>query len=197
MNCTYTDTQQTKAAKTVLGIRNYGTYLQTTHRLTLLGYQMTQLHNIISQQERTKHATNAGAKAHLQLGRIKIPTHTNGVATEIIQKINTNPTLSELFSVTSKTEVPIAGTLNGHFISRRIDRLLIDHATKTIKILDYKTDIDPTIRKKAYVAQINEYAQLLHTIYPTYKISGYILWTHNFLLENIPITTYNQSRYVS
>ena len=115
---------------------------------------------------------------------------TNSIGdTELLAKISATPEIAKLFAPASQTEVPIAGTINGRFISRRIDRLLIDHATKTIKILDYKTDTNPDLRKNAYIAQINEYAQLLRAIYPTYTIFGYILWTHNFLLENIHVKT--------
>lgn len=146
---------------------------------------MTHLHNIISEQEHTAHATNAGKKMHALLGRIKISSNSATGAPELINKIQNQPDLSELFSDKSQIEVPIAGTVKGRFISRRIDRLLIDHNNKTIKILDYKTDLNPEVYKQKYIAQLSEYAVLLRTLYPTYKISTYILWTHNFLLENI------------
>lgn len=150
---------------------------------------MTQLHKIIATQEHEKHATHTGTQMHALLAKIHFPTNgpDNTDTSEITRKIKQTPDLAELFSTQSKTEAPIAGTINDRFISRRIDRLLIDHATKTIKILDYKTDTNPNLRKNTYIAQINEYAQLLRAIYPTYTIFGYILWTHNFLLENIHV----------
>lgn len=151
------------------------------------GYQMTQLHKIISAQERMSYATNIGTRTHALLNHINTHAPQHVATAELAKKISNHPQLSELFSSNSKTEVPIAGTINGRFISRRIDRLSIDNTKKIIHILDYKTDIDNTARKALYVAQINEYASLLHAIYPTYTIRGYILWTHNFLLENIPI----------
>lgn len=149
---------------------------------------MTQLHKIITEQERTLYATQTGTHTHALLAKIHLSHQTTDTKTiELISKIKQSPELTELFSDNSKSEVPIAGTINSRFISRRIDRLLIDDTNKTIKILDYKTDTDTDIRKNSYIAQINEYAQLLRAIYPTYKIFGYILWTHNFLLENIHI----------
>lgn len=149
---------------------------------------MTQLHKIITEQEQTLHATQTGTHTHALLAKIHLSHQTTDTKTiELISKIKQSPELIELFSENSKSEVPIAGTINSRFISRRIDRLLIDDTNKTIKILDYKTDMDTDIRKNSYIAQINEYAQLLRAIYPTYKIFGYILWTHNFLLENIHI----------
>lgn len=146
---------------------------------------MTQLHNIISELERQKHASDAGTKTHAMLARTKSSTEKNINPTDIVEKIQKQPILVELFSEKSKTEVPIAGFINNRFISRRIDRLLISHSDKIIKILDYKTDLTPEKHKQKYIIQLNEYAALLHAIYPTYKINKYILWTHNFLLENI------------
>ena len=150
---------------------------------------MTQLHKIVSNIEHTKFATNTGTRKHSQLNKIKISKSETIGDKIIIEQICKNKQLTLLFSQDTLTEVPIAGTLNGRFISRRIDRLLINHTNKHIYILDYKTDVLPSKHKNRYIMQLNEYAQLLHQIYPEYKINAYILWTHNFLLENIPVKT--------
>ena len=84
-----------------------------------------------------------------------------------------------------KTEVPIAGTINGRFISRRIDRLFTDDENKRVYVLDYKTDTDRAAFHDKYVEQINEYKTLLRDIYPNYEIRGYILWLHDFSVEEI------------
>lgn len=104
---------------------------------------------------------------------------------EIRTKIAQHPELTHFFATNSKPEVPIAGHINGKFISRRIDRLIIDDTNKTIDILDYKTDTNKTAFIDKYTAQINEYATLLRDIYPNYTIRGYILWLHDFELTKI------------
>ena len=148
---------------------------------------MTHLHKIISDIEQTKIATNTGTNKHTQLNKIRLSANGDRGDKKTIELIYKNKELTSLFSQNSLTEVPIAGTIQKRCISRRIDRLLIDHANKHIKILDYKTDVTPHKHKSKYIIQLNEYAQLLHQIYPEYKIYAYILWTNNFLLENIPV----------
>lgn len=148
---------------------------------------MTTLNNIISDFTQIQHATSAGINMHSKLRQIIIDNNTHVGDKQIIQKILSTPSLPDFFGPTSKTEVPIAGTIHNRFISRRIDRLNINHDTKTISILDYKTDINRHQFYNDYINQINEYATLLHNIYPNYRILGYILWTHDFSLENIQI----------
>ena len=146
---------------------------------------MTTLHNILQANSAKQYATNTGTRTHNTLRHIIIDdTHPQG-DTELIKRINSTPGLASFFCKNAKTEVPIAGTINKRFISRRIDRMIIDHTNKTIKILDYKTDTTKTAFYTQYVAQIKEYTQLLHAIHPTYRINGYILWTHDFSLEKI------------
>lgn len=131
-------------------------------------------------------ATNAGTSMHHKLQQITITPESCSGAPELITRIKNNPLLSQIFSPDSQTEIPIAGTINGHFISRRIDRLLINNTNNTIIILDYKTDTNRNTNHQKYTHQINEYIQLLHAIYPNHKITGYILWTHDFSLEKLP-----------
>ncbi len=97
--------------------------------------------------------------------------------------IKSNPDLMHLFDASSRCEVPVAGYINGKFISRRIDRLRIDMIAKTIDILDYKTDIDKTLRRHHYLAQLGEYKKLISEIYPGFDIKCHILWTHDWVLE--------------
>lgn len=148
---------------------------------------MTTLHNILKTQSQTQHATDAGIKMHARLQRIFISDNQSTGDTDLVAKISAHPEIAQLFAPASQTEVPIAGTIDGKFISRRIDRLLIDDKNKTISILDYKTDTNPDEFRNKYIFQIREYATLLRQIYPHHKIHCYILWTHNFLLERLPI----------
>ena len=103
----------------------------------------------------------------------------------MIKQISTNPELIEIMGPLSKTEVPIAGFINGKFISRRIDRLYINHDAKKIVVLDYKTDTDKNLFKQKYNEQLNEYRQLLKQIYNNYSVTTKILWLNDFTLENI------------
>ena len=145
------------------------------------------LTQIIKNIEQTRYATETGTQMHAYLHAEVIDDDTNRGHPELVSKILATPRLAEMFSPLSRTEVPIAGTIHGKFISRRIDRLLIDNTTKTITILDYKTDTTRATHYNDYVTQVNEYAALLHAIYPEYSISGYILWTHDFSLEKLSL----------
>ena len=145
----------------------------------------TKLRDIISQMKHTKIATDTGKKMHTKMqGIIISDTAPHGDA-EICEKISQHPELTRFFAQESKTEAPIAGYINGQFISRRIDRLIIDDANKTIDILDYKTDTNKNEFIDKYTTQINEYATLLRDIYPQHTIHGYILWLHDFELTKI------------
>lgn len=148
---------------------------------------MATLHKILSAHDGVKFASEHGTQTHVRLQHIIIDGEKIHGDAELARTIAAIPELRKFFSPASRTEVPIAGTINGRFISRRIDRLLIDNATKSILILDYKTDVDCTAFRDKYVIQLREYATLLRAIYPDYKISAYILWTHDFLLEKLPI----------
>lgn len=148
---------------------------------------MTTLHNIISAQEQSHYATAAGNQMHAKLRHVIVDAKTERGDSGIITKIKSTPALLQFFGETAQTEVPIAGILNRRFISRRIDRMVINHTDKLIMILDYKTDTNRTLRHDQYITQIREYAELLNMIYPGYQIFAYILWTRDFSLENVPI----------
>ena len=148
---------------------------------------MTQsLNDFLTAAERIKHATQTGANMHALLQNIIIDsTFGNRGNSNIISIIKQHPDLLPYFSAKAKTEVPIAGIINSIFISRRIDRLLIDDTTKTITFLDYKTDIDTDTFRDKYKKQLTEYAQLLRSAYPKHKITGFILWAQNWQLEKM------------
>lgn len=143
------------------------------------------IHQILSEADRTKYATDAGTHMHIQLGRIVISDQGHKGDGGLIEKILQNPILIKLFSPLAQTEVPIAGLVNNRFVSRRIDRLLIDNQNKTVWILDYKTDVNRDVFIDVYRNQLQEYAKLMRQIYPDYGIEKYILWTHNWVLESV------------
>lgn len=140
---------------------------------------------ILSATEHKTHATNMGTHMHAQLGHIIIDGDKTRGAPDLIQKIMQNHELVKIFSAKSQCELPIAGHINNRFVSRRIDRILIDSESKTIWILDYKTDTDKSVFHEAYVIQLREYASLIRQIYPDYTIKLRILWTHDWTVESV------------
>jgi len=143
------------------------------------------LYDLLAAHRVAEYATAAGTRMHERLRGVVIDGKQSRGDTELVKLISARPDLSEYFSPQSRTEIPIAGTINGKFISRRIDRMLVDDTKKLIKILDYKTDVERTVRRSKYAAQLREYCDLLHKIYPDYKVSAAILWTHDWTLESL------------
>ena len=145
---------------------------------------MTQtLVNFLNGAKNKDFAIQQGTHVHELLRRVIIDNVVHVGDSDIIKNIEKHPELVPFFASNAQTEVPIAGVINGVFISRRIDRLLINHDTKTIDFIDYKTDINKTEFIEKYKHQLKEYAQLLHSAYPDYKVNGYILWLHDWELS--------------
>ena len=143
--------------------------------------------DLIAQQTKAKFATDAGTAMHAKMQHIVIMPDACTGDPDIIAHLRALPEILDLFAPDARTEVPVAGTISGKFISRRIDRLRVDGAAQTVHFIDYKTDLDPDARRDAYMIQMREYAQLLQKIYPGYQISGHLLWMHNWTLEPIRI----------
>lgn len=147
---------------------------------------MTQkLTDFLTGAKNKEFATSAGTKMHALLQHVVIDDGIESGDTDIIKTIKNRPDLLHFFVKNAQTEVPIAGNVRGHFVSRRIDRLLINHDTKIIDFIDYKTDVDKNAFIEEYKYQLKEYAELLHSAYPDYKINGYILWLHDWTLDKI------------
>ena len=130
-------------------------------------------------------ATKNGLQMHAMLQHVVIDNSGDIGDKELIEIIKNRPDLKPFFTPAAKTEVPIAGIINGAFISRRLDRLLINNCTKTVDFIDYKTDISQDEFIEKYKKQLKEYALLLQSAYSDYKINGYILWLHDWNLELI------------
>ena len=143
------------------------------------------LSELLGEYDAKKYATDAGNAMHEKLRLIRGLDDCVKVDSELKNRIKSVDGLSVFFVENAMTEVPIAGIINGNFVSRRIDRLVIDSDNKIIRILDYKTDIDKTIRREKYVYQLAEYAKLMKQIYPDYKIETFILWLHDWVLEKL------------
>ncbi len=143
------------------------------------------LRNLLNKNSERNFATRAGNDMHARLQHVVIDDNNTRGAPDIVAQIISHPDLIKFFAPAAQTEVPIAGHINGKFISRRIDRMLIDDVTQTIFIIDYKTDISKTALREKYIAQMNEYATLMREIYPNHTIRRILLWTHDWTAEEI------------
>ena len=144
-----------------------------------------QINDFLSKYDNEQFATGAGREMHAKLQKIYLSPTKIGDP-ELIAKIESaGDELTVFFMENSRPEVPIAGFINNEFLSRRIDRLVVDDAIKTVRVLDYKTDINADKFRDKYITKMGEYTKLLQKIYPDYKVSGYILWLHNWKLEHI------------
>lgn len=139
------------------------------------------LRTFLDELNRRNIATAYGTNVHAHLQNIRLENTDD----EWTRRILATPGLPRLFDTLSRPEVPVAGRINGRFVSRRIDRLRIDTNARTIDILDYKTDSNHDERRAHYIAQLGEYKKLMSEIYPDFKITCYILWTHDWMLERI------------
>ncbi len=143
------------------------------------------LNKILEKRKNMRDAVTHGTAVHNKLQFVFIDGADMRGDAELCEKIIANPDLHPFFTSQSQTEVPLAGFVGAKFISRRIDRMLINHNTKTIDVLDYKTDSDKSKFRNEYKAKMAEYISLLTQIHPGYSVRGYLLWLHDWTLEQI------------
>ena len=142
--------------------------------------------DLINDKIRQDYATSSGVATHTRMQHIFFDEKGAPLSDDdIVAYITKHPDLVEYMGPLSKTEVPIAGYINGRFISRRIDRLYVNHNTRTVVVIDYKTDVDKERFYNKYIEQLTEYRRLLADVYPGYTIACKILWTNDFTLENV------------
>ena len=154
--------------------------------MKLYGLQMTRnLNNFLRESEHKQYAVQKGTDMHTKMQKIVVDSDCVIGDTDIVNIIKKRSDLVLFFNKNAKTEVSVVGYICGTFISRRIDRLFIDDKTKTVYFIDYKTDVNKTEFINKYKQQLNEYAQLLHSAYPDYKINGYILWLNDWELYKL------------
>ncbi len=144
--------------------------IQTEKNLTIA--------DLIKQHELENYALNTGVQKHKELQFIDLNS-----SSELVDKIKSNKEISRFFEPNARTEMPIAGIINGKFQSRRIDRVVINK--DEILFMDYKTDIDKLLHREHYESQMQDYAKLLSLVYTDRRISGFILWLNDFSLEQI------------
>ncbi len=147
---------------------------------------MTQnLTKFLKEAKNKEFATATGTQSHAILQRVIIDNNQESGDTDVIQTIKEHSDLLPFFTKAAQNEVPVAGKIHGRFVSRRIDKLLINKTTKTIDFVDYKTDTNKSVYIDKYKNQLQEYAELLCSAYPDYQINGYILWLHDWVLDKI------------
>ena len=143
------------------------------------------LRGILKEYDSTKYATENGSVMHGKMRSVRMENGTLVGDADIIENIIRHPELSVFFVENARVEVPVAAVANGKFISRRIDRMVVDDKNKVVHILDYKTDTDKNAFRANYVTQVREYVSIIKKIYPKYAVRGYILWLHDWSLESI------------
>ena len=141
--------------------------------------------DLINKISRSEYATATGRSMHAQMQSVFYGRGGWVGDKNIINGILQIPELKEIMGPLSRTEVPVAGTVNGKFISRRIDRLYVNNDTKKVVVLDYKTDINKNLFREKYREQLTEYYELLKQIYNGFDIQCEILWLNDFTLENV------------
>lgn len=147
--------------------------------------KQNKLNKIIHNIESAEFATATGTDMHARMSKIKFQNGDFVGDKEIISKIKTNTELCEIMGPLSRAEVPLAGYVDGAFLSRRVDRLYVNENTKTVIVLDYKTDINRKKYYEKYRVQLTEYYKLLKEIFPNFNIKCKILWLNDFTLENV------------
>ena len=98
-------------------------------------------------------------------------------------RILDTPDFAPLFSLNSRAEVPIIGTLriadSEITIAGQVDRLAV--TDKDVLIIDYKTNRPPPEQVSGvhatYVTQMALYRQLLQTTFPNHTVRCVLLWT--------------------
>lgn len=143
------------------------------------------LNKIMHDIESAEFATATGTDMHTRMSKIKFQNGDFVGDKGIVSKIKNNAELCEIMGALSRAEVPLAGYVDGVFLSRRVDRLYVNKNTKTVVVLDYKTDIDKKKYYEKYHVQLTEYYKLLKEIFPNFNIKCKILWLNDFTLENV------------
>lgn len=106
-----------------------------------------------------------------------ITEHVHGEILEEVLRLLDSPEIHTYFTPTSYAEVEVMGTIDGQVYRGYIDRLAVDHETQHIYIVDFKTGHRPAEIPEAYRKQLEVYKSLVQPSYPTYAITGVLLWT--------------------
>ncbi len=106
---------------------------------------------------------------------------------EVLAVINT-PDYKALFGPDSRAEVPLVGEVEGHVVSGRIDRIVVEG--DEVFIVDYKTNRPPPSQvqgvAKSYLRQMAIYQHLVAQIYQGKQVRCLLLWTDGPRLMELP-----------
>lgn len=104
--------------------------------------------------------------------------------------------LKEIFSPTSRAEVPITAQIDGKVVLGQIDRLLVSE--REVIIIDYKTNRKPLTNIQEvpaiYLHQLATYKEVLQRIYPHHTIRCLLLWTQSLEIMEIPQNLLEKSK---
>lgn len=143
------------------------------------------LREFLSEYDNTQFATKRGTEMHDKMRVVHMVGGELCGDDEIVKNIKKRPELMQFFGENSRAEVPVATEINGRFISRRIDRLVVDDEKRSVYVIDYKTDVDKAAFQQKYVAQVQEYVCIIKKIYQKYKVFGFILWLHDWTVQSV------------
>lgn len=111
-----------------------------------------------------------------------------------VMDILTNPDFADIFSKTSRAEVPIIGLAGSMAISGQVDRLVV--TDRHVMIIDYKTNRPPPEKvadvSRLYLRQMAAYRAVLADIYPDKAIKCLLLWTDVAWLMPLPDSSLDQ-----
>ena len=143
------------------------------------------LREFLHEYDNMQYATKKGTEMHEKMRALRIVNGELIGDDEIVKNIQSRPEIAQFFTQNSRPEVPVAAMINGCFTSRRIDRMVVDDENHIVHIIDYKTDVTRDAFHQKYMAQVNEYISIIKKVYPKYRVFGYILWLHDWVLEKL------------
>lgn len=99
-----------------------------------------------------------------------------------------NPAFTQLFSPTSRAEVPIVGLIGeSRAIAGQVDRLMVTETE--VMVVDYKTNRRPPVTPDEipdiYVRQMAAYRLALACVYPHHRVRCALVWTDGAKLMEI------------
>ena len=86
------------------------------------------LREMLTEYDNKKYATDTGSAMHQKMRFVNRLDD----ADDIIKQIKSRPELAIFFTENAQTEVPVAAIINGKFVSRRIDRMIVDDENKIV-----------------------------------------------------------------
>lgn len=161
------DEDELDSASPLADTGNYYRRGTIIHKLLQFLPQTTGEKEVVALEFLRHHAPDMTEDQHLQ------------IVHEVTKLLNL-PEYFEIFGAYARSEVPIMGVVGEKIISAQLDKLVV--LPHKVMIVDFKTNrpAAPSLETtpKAYVTQLESYAELVHRIYPNLPVEAYILWTN-------------------